>query len=108
MFKVLSNLLRLISDWGKEGVVGYLCPINHTAGHDHQNDKTLRWPLEASFTVYTVVGNKVITVSTVVGNEVITISTVVRINAYTSLDWCHRTFSGSGQVEYSGSYCSYH
>ena len=38
---------------------GYLCPTSHIARRDHQNDKTLGWPVRVSFNVSTVVGNKV-------------------------------------------------
>ena len=60
---VYSNLLRLIRDGGKcGGGDGCLCPINHTARHDDQNDGTSNIEManrEVSLNVSTAVGNKV-------------------------------------------------
>ena len=55
LFKVHSNLIRLIRDWGKGEVGTYIVPKN-----DHQNDKTLGRTLwHRVFNVSTVVRNKV-------------------------------------------------
>ena len=49
---VHSNFLRLIRFRGGGGECEErgLCPTNYTVGRDHQNDKTLGWPIQVSLT----------------------------------------------------------
>ena len=60
LFKVNSDPLQLIRDWGKRGMATYILPPPHPPPKkDHQNDKTLGWALwYLGFNVSTVVRNK--------------------------------------------------